>query len=217
VRNQARKIYTGTGDVKTTGILGSFRLTKHSIRIESLGSLDELNSNLGFLLSLSDNIFSKSKSKKIASLFREMIQQIQRDLFVIGAELSRPLIKSNTIPHPLRRHYPLSVSFRKNYIPSITHKEIHRIEIAIDHFQERLPPLKNFILPQGHPVGAFLQVVRAICRRTERRIVQLAVHSRINPLALAYLNRLSDLLFVLSRAVNHKSKKAELLWSHSLF
>lgn len=211
-----RKIYTRTGDTTTTGILGGFRLTKHSLRIESLGSLDELNSFLGFLLSLSTNIFKNRQQKKIAPLFRKILEQIQRDLFVIGADLSSPFIRNNTIPHPLARHFP-NAFFKETAkkVPQISYQHVHILEDTIDHFQKLLPPVKNFILPQGNPVGAMLQVVRSIARRAERRAVQLAVHSKVNPMILAYLNRLSDLFFVLARAVNYKGKQPEKIWKHA--
>jgi cob(I)alamin adenosyltransferase len=85
------------------------------------------------------------------------------------------------------------------------------LEELTDHFQRNLPPLKNFIFPQGNPVAAFAQVIRAICRRVERRVVHLAMRSRVNPLILAYLNRLSDLFFALARALN---KKSETIWKY---
>lgn len=190
------------------------RLSKHSARIEAIGSMDEFNSFFGFLLSLSDNLFRNSEQKKIKMAFKKIIEEIQRDLFVIGADLAQPLIKSNSIPHPLQHHFPRQASHGVKNIPQITYLHVHRLEELTDHFHRKLPELKNFILPHGNPVGSFLQVVRAICRRTERRVVQLSVHSKVNPLILAYLNRLSDLLFVLARAVNLKSKKPEIIWKY---
>lgn len=209
-----RRLYTHSGDARKTGILGGVRLSKHSSRIEAIGSLDELNSFLGFLLSLSDNLFRSRKERKMRASFRAIIEQTQKDFFVIGADLSSPLIRDNAIPHPLHHHYPRHTNYRVRRVPQITHEHVHRLEEWIDLTQAQVPPLNNFILPQGNPVGSFLQVVRAICRRTERRAVQLAVHSKVNPLILAYLNRLSDLFFVLARAVNSKSKKTEIIWSH---
>ncbi|OGR82034.1 MAG: ATP:cob(I)alamin adenosyltransferase [Elusimicrobia bacterium RIFCSPLOWO2_01_FULL_64_13] len=207
-----KRIYTRSGDAMTTGILGGFRLTKHSARIEALGSLDELNSFLGFLFALTPARLQGSKIHGTARTFAGIIERIQRDLFAMGAELSHPLIRNGTIPHPLRRHYPKDSVPRTKKLPSITHEDIHRLEETIDALQAKLPALDHFILPRGNPVGAISQVVRAISRRAERRAVQLAMHSKINPLTLAYLNRLSDLLFLLARALNLKDKEAEILW-----
>lgn len=205
------RLYTKSGDTRTTGILGGFRISKRSDRIEAIGSLDELNSFLGFLLSLNDVQFKRKHEVHINASFRRIVEQVQKDLFVIGADLSRPMIRANAIPHPLHRHYPREAS-PKIPVPSVDHTHVHYVEGLIDHFQASLPPLKNFILPQGNMLGSFLQIIRAICRRTERRVVQLAMHSKVNPMSLAYLNRLSDLLFVLARAVNHESRQSEIIW-----
>lgn len=202
------RIYTRDGDYKTTGILGGIRLTKHSFRIEAIGSIDELNASIGFLLSLND----RRGKKKISLKFFKILEKIQKDLFVIGADLSFTLIKNHTIPHPLRRHYPKDVQFAVQKIPKTAHQDVHRLENLIDHFHHHLPPLKNFILPQGDPMAAFAQVARTVCRRAERRAVQLAMHSKVNPMILAYLNRLSDLLFLFARALNQKSRKSETIW-----
>lgn len=208
------RIYTRTGDARMTGIQGGVRLTKHSARIEALGSLDELNSFLGFLLALSNSSAEKGRKKKVRDSFSKIIETIQRDLFITGAELSKPLIKNNSIPHPLRRHYPKYLQYPVGKVPVITHREVQYLEELIDRFHKILPPLKHFILPQGDPVGAFSQVIRAICRRTERRVVQLAMHSKVNPLTLAYLNRLSDLFFLLARAQNYRHRISEIIWKH---
>lgn len=216
MKKTAKKIYTRTGDSKTTGLLGGIRISKHSARIEAIGSLDELNSSLGFVLSLSENILKNNPNKKAYRPFKKIIEQIQQDLFVVGTDLSHPIIFSNSIPHPLSRHLHHTFVEEKRRLPKIVPEHIHQLEDWIDHFQAKLPALKNFILPQGNAIGSFLQFARALCRRTERRTVQLATHAKINPLILAYLNRLSDLLFVLARAVNYKGKKSEVLWSAKL-
>lgn len=216
------RIYTRSGDKKETGILAGVRLSKHSNRIEAIGSLDELNSFLGFLLSLSENIFKSrqgtknpralAQEEKIHFSLKKIVEKVQQDLFIVGSDLSQPLIQSRTIPHLLHHYYPRSTSHKARKVPQISHTQIHRLEEVTDHFQKKLPPLKNFILPQGNAVGSFLQVVRAICRRTERQVVRLSVHTPINPLILAYLNRLSDLLFVLARVVNYENKRCEIIW-----
>jgi len=158
-----KRIYTGTGDNRTTGIQGGIRLSKHSTRIEAIGSLDELNSFFGFLLALGDVSFKTKREKKIEKSFRKIIEQIQKDLFVIGADLSQTMIKNNSIPHPLRYHYPVPSDKYNNSIPKIDHNDIHRLEELTDHFQKRLPTLRNFIIPRGSPVGAFLHMIRAVC------------------------------------------------------
>lgn len=191
------------------------RVSKHSARIEAIGSLDELNSSLGFALSLGENIL-KSNANRAYLPFKKIIEQIQKDIFVIGTDLSHPIIASNSIPHPLHRYFRHNFVEKKRSLPKILPEHVHQLEEWIDHFQAKLPALKNFILPQGNAIGSFLQFARAVCRRTERRIVQLAMHAKINPLILAYLNRLSDLLFVLARAVNYKGKKSEIIWSAKL-
>jgi cob(I)alamin adenosyltransferase len=210
MKKTIQKIYTRTGDKKVTHILGGFRISKRSARIESIGSLDELNSFLGFLLTLMD---PKLKRSKIPA--EEIIKKIQNDLFVIGAELSYPIIKKRSIPHPLHFHYPESSHPEPKEIPKISHTQVHDLEEWMDQLQVGLPPLDHFVLSQGNSVAAFLQIIRAICRRTERRIVQLATYSKVNPLIIAYLNRLSDLLFVLSRAVNRACKGTETIWDYS--
>lgn len=204
------RLYTRSGDSKTTGLIGGARLTKHSFRIEAIGSIDELNASLGFLIALNEKGRRRNGSAKLG----EILEKIQKDLFVIGSDLSYTLIKNNSIPHPLRRHYPKDPMIRVARIPKTTHDDVHGIENLIDHFQRHLPPLRNFILPQGDPMGAYAQVARTVCRRAERRAVQLAMHSKINPLILAYLNRLSDLLFLLARALNHRRHRSEIIWQY---
>ena len=204
------RLYTRSGDSRTTGLLGGVRLTKHSFRVEAIGSIDELNASLGFLLALCE----KGRKRNASAKLGRILQKIQKDLFVIGSDLSHTLIKNNSIPHPLGRHYPKDPMTAVAKVPKTSHQDVHGIENLIDHFQRHLPPLRNFILPQGDPMGAYAQVTRTVCRRAERRAVQLAMHSRINPLILAYLNRLSDLLFLLARALNHRHHRSEIIWQY---
>ena len=188
-------------------------MSKHSARIEALGSLDELNSFMGFLLSLSENLFTKRKDHSIKNGFGKIMSRIQSDLFVLGADLAQPLIQTNSIPHPLHQYYETNGIPAPEKLPQINEGHIRFLEENMDHFQSRLPPIQNFILPQGNPIGSFLQVVRAICRRTERRVVQLATHEEISPLILAYLNRLSDFLFVAARWANLRLRGGETRWA----
>jgi cob(I)alamin adenosyltransferase len=208
------KIYTRSGDSKTTGLLGGTRLGKHSYRIEAIGSLDELNSFVGFLLSLTEYFLKDPNLMEMRETFKNILEKVQTDLFVIGSDLSGNLIRNKTLPHPLKHHYPKNEETIKK-IPKIRQTDIHWLEEWMDHFQSELPPLKNFIFPRGNPIGALAQTVRAICRRSERRTVQLAMRSKVNPLILAYLNRLSDLLFLLARAANQKTHASERIWKYS--
>lgn len=208
------RIYTRSGDSKTTGIQGGIRFTKHSYRIEAIGSIDELNSFVGFLLSLTEYLLKDSDMKEMVETFKSILEKVQADLFVIGADLSGNLIKNRTIPHPLKHHYPRNEE-TVNKIPKIRHEDVHWLEEWTNHFQNELPPLRNFIFPRGNPIGTLAQAVRAICRRSERRAVQLAMRSKVNPLILAYLNRLSDLLFLLARAANQKTHASERIWKYS--
>ena len=208
------RIYTRSGDARTTGLLGGARLTKHSYRIEAIGSLDELNSFLGFLLSLTEHLLKDSATLEMRETFKTILEKVQSDLFVIGSDLSGSMIKNRTIPHPLKHHYPRNEE-TVSKVPKIRHEDVHWLEEWTDHFQSELPPLRNFIFPRGNPIGTLAQAVRAICRRSERRTVQLAMRSKVNPLILAYLNRLSDLLFLLARAANQKTHTSERIWKYS--
>ena len=178
------KIYTKTGDDGTTGLYGGGRVPKTDARIEAYGQVDELNACLGLVLAWS----------KPESPWFELLEQIQRDLFDIGAELASPdPVQSKTVWEGSAR--------------------IAALEAAIDERQAELPPLKAFVLPGGTPVAAGLHLARTVCRRAERRVVQFATCSPRRPdQILVYLNRLSDLLFVLARQANHRVGRAETLW-----
>ena len=208
------RIYTRTGDKKTTGLIGGTRITKHSFRVEAIGSVDELNSFLGFLLSLTEYILKDSNLKEMRETFKNILEKVQSDLFVISSDLSGNLIKNKTIPHPLKNHYPKHDK-PVGKIPKIRQEDVFYLEEWIEHFQSELPPLKHFIFPRGSPIASLAQAVRAICRRSERRVVQLAMRSKVNAMILAYLNRLSDLLFLLARAANQQTHSSERIWKYS--
>jgi cob(I)alamin adenosyltransferase len=174
------RIYTRAGDAGETSLGDGSRVPKTNPRIEAYGAVDELNSVLGLVL-----------SGDVPDEFRPWLEQVQNDLFDIGADLSVPLEDER---ERLR----------------VTTKQVERLEELCDLVNERLEPLKSFILPGGTESAARLHVARSVCRRAERLAVDLAGKGSVNPAALAYLNRLSDLLFILARGAN--AGKAEPLW-----
>jgi len=182
------KIYTRTGDAGSTGLFGGPRVSKDDARIEAYGTVDELNAVLGCVRSVdADGSGEESVSLQIA--------QIQRELFSIGAELATP----DPDAHGLR-------------VINMTH--VSRIEQWIDEHESGLSPLKQFILPGGTQAASMLHLSRAICRRAERRIVTLGGQQgvKISDAVVIYINRLSDYLFVLSRAVNSRAGIADVRW-----
>lgn len=183
----AFKIYTKTGDDGTTGLFGGERVEKDSLRIESYGTVDELNSAMGL-----------ARAHGLSIEHDRLVGMIQEQLFVLGADLATPRSERNE---------------KKNSLPRVTPYDIECLEQAIDSMEEELPPLKHFILPGGSAAGAALHLARTICRRAERHVVSL-MHREpgIGSLPLQYLNRLSDLLFVLARAVNWSTGAEERPW-----
>ncbi|MCB9247247.1 MAG: cob(I)yrinic acid a,c-diamide adenosyltransferase [Ignavibacteriales bacterium] len=178
------KIYTKTGDEGNTSLFGGERVLKNNIRIEAYGTIDELNALLGITLTYELN----SESKKVLS-------KIQNNLFQIGAELASP------------------ENVKSSAIKKITTEEINVLEAYIDKLDENLPPLKNFILPGGSKGSAHFHFARTICRRAERIIVELKQKENINNNIIVYVNRLSDLLFVLARYENHVTSTPEIEWN----
>lgn len=181
----ATKIYTKTGDDGTTGLFGGKRIAKDAIRIRSYGTVDELNSVIGL-----------ARAHGAGPDHDELLGTIQEHLFVLGADLATPTGAGKNFP-----------------LPRVTSDEVTCLERAIDLLEEGLPALKNFILPGGTPAGAALHLARTVCRRAERLVVVL-MHEEpeVGPLPVTYLNRLSDLLFVLARAVNHAAGVPEHPW-----
>jgi len=176
------KIYTKSGDKGTTSLVYGERVSKNDIRVEAYGTCDEANSMIGLALSHLTHI-ENSEIKEVYSFFH----QVQTTLFHVGAELSTPTGKE--VKWKLRE------------------EDIKKLENIIDQWDEALPPLRNFILPGGHPAGAALHLARTVIRRAERITVSI---EHVNPLVLSYLNRLSDLLFVAARYINHKLGVEEL-------
>ncbi len=180
-------VYTKTGDKGTTSLVGGTRVSKTHIRLEAYGTVDELNSNLGLLITyLSDGE---------ELLF---VQGIQHRLFRIGSYLATDCDKME--PHPASI---LSVN------------DVECMEKEIDRMEDDLAPLHAFILPGGSRGAAVAHICRTICRRAERRILTLAEQVEIPSELLAYVNRLSDYLFVLSRKINYDEKKDEIFWNNS--
>lgn len=181
------KIYTKTGDDGTTGLFGGQRVSKDHIRIDAYGSVDELNSVIGLVRAFNTE----------ASSFDELLGTIQETLFVVGADLATPTRKDRA-----------NIS-----IPRVTQEDLECLESAIDRLEASLPPLKHFIMPGGSPAGAALHMARTVARRAERQIVTLVREEpETGELVIQYVNRLSDLLFVLARAVNQESGTEEHPW-----
>jgi len=174
------KIYTRVGDGGYTYLFGGKKVRKDNDRVEAYGTVDELNSALGLAAALAKN----------ADVQRR-IGAIQRDLFVLGADLATPPKKG--APR----------------VPRIGPAHVRRLEEEIDRMQKDLPPLRHFILPGGSPAGAALHLARAVCRRGERYCASLG---RSFPSAIVYLNRLGDYLFVLARRASRREGKKETLW-----
>lgn len=179
----AFKIYTKTGDTGETSLFGGQRLPKSHIRIESYGTVDELNAQIGLL----------RDSVDIAAV-RDLLIDVQNRLFDIGSNLA-------TSPD------------KKLPTPGIGEADVEMLEQAIDQMNQELPELKNFILPGGHPIVSQCHIARCVCRRAERRVVALDAEEKVNPLVIRYLNRLSDYLFVLARKLIYNFGVEEVKWA----
>ena len=176
------KIYTKTGDTGDTSLFGGQRVPKTNTRIDAYGTVDELNSQIGMALSLG-----------VHSKIEPCLQKIQDELFVLGADLATPPSK-------------------KAKIERISSNHIQNTETRIDEFEEELDPLQFFIHPGGTPGAASLHVARTVCRRAERSCIKSQYHETVNPEVIIYLNRLSDLLFVLARFENKLAGIKESHW-----
>jgi len=174
----SKRIYTGAGDKGQTGLRSGERIDKDDVRVEAYGTVDELNSFLG--------IAKRYSSERIAG----HIQDVQQLLFYINAELAYiPDSSSNSVSS-------------NEHLRKVESTDIENLEKLADDLSEKLPLLKNFVVPGGTDAAAFLHICRTICRRAERRVFTLSKSSPLNPNLLKYLNRLSDLLFVFSRYEN---------------
>ena len=177
------KIYTRTGDAGETSLFDGTRVSKNDPRVETYGDVDELNAWLGL-----------ARASRVDPAIDQEIVQLQRDLFALGAQLADPADK-------------LAPRVTKAIIGDA---DVTRLEGAIDRLESELPPLRRFILAGGTPAGAALHVARTVCRRAERRMV--ALDPPVDPVLLRYVNRLSDLLFVMARVVNHRGGVPETEW-----
>lgn len=178
------KIYTKTGDDGTTGLGDGSRAPKDDPRIDAYGDVDELNACLGILLA-QESDFSE----------RALIESISNDLFDVGADLCVPQTPEE------------SAGSRLRIVPA----QVSRLEAAIDRLNEPLPPLTSFVLPGGTAAAGWCHLARTVCRRAERRVVALSRSTHTNPWIAIYLNRLSDLLFVLARTSN-QAAGGDVLW-----
>jgi cob(I)alamin adenosyltransferase len=185
------KIYTRTGDDGSTGLADGSRVLKHSLRPQAYGTVDELNASLGLVFLCLDN----KKDENVFNDIKVLIRGIQNDLFDLGADLSTPISKAKQSYKPLR----------------ITENQIKKIEEKIDEYNDELKPLNSFILPGGSEAASLIHLSRTIARRAERDVSLLSSEEEINKNSLVYLNRLSDLLFVLSRVLNENGLN-DVLW-----
>lgn len=174
--NRLSKIVTRTGDKGTTGLADGTRVSKDSMRIHCLGTVDELNSHLGLLL-----------CESLPQDVRDLFLQVQNDLFDLGGSLAYP-------------------------VAPFTEDKLTRLDSAIAQYNADLPPLKEFILPGGTRAANQCHICRTVARRAERELVALAQMEEAPANGLPYLNRLSDLLFVMSRVLNRNADQAETLW-----
>jgi cob(I)alamin adenosyltransferase len=177
------QIYTRTGDTGETSLFGGTRVSKSDPRVETYGDVDELNAWLGL-----------ARASHVDAAIDPDIVQLQRDLFALGAQLADPADK--IAPRVTKA--------------MIADADVERLEAAIDRLEAELPPLRRFILAGGTPAGAALHVARTVCRRAERRMV--ALDPPVDPVLLRYVNRLSDLLFVMARFANHRGGVTETEW-----
>ena len=203
-------IYTGGGDDGTTALFGGERVAKHALRMELIGTIDELSATLGMaVVRLRDEETANdagdparsstgSPTQNDASPLAPLVQRIQSELFIMGADVATP-------------HEP-----RAYTIPRITPAHAKALESAIDEADEKLPPLTDFVLPGGTAASATLHFSRAVCRRAERIAVALAQEEDLSKPVLIYLNRLSDLLFTLARLANQLAGTDDVLSKDAL-
>ncbi|MDB5233998.1 MAG: cob(I)yrinic acid a c-diamide adenosyltransferase [Hymenobacter sp.] len=181
------KIYTKTGDKGLTSLIGGTRVPKSSLRIECYGTVDELNSHIGLV-----------RDQEINAARRPLLKEIQDRLFTMGSALAADPEKS------------------KMKLPDLHEADVTLLEDEMDRMNADLPELRAFILPGGHPAVSHAHVARCVCRRAERMVIHLSEDSFVAELVVVYLNRLSDYLFVLSRAMAHELGVEEVTWKARL-
>lgn len=189
------KVYTRTGDRGETALVGGKRVPKDSARIEAYGAIDELNSVIGVARVFNEESLHAGEAHRFLD---EVLCRLQDELFDLGSELATP------------------PDFVQPGMYRVSENEIERIEKLIDTCQKDLEPLKSFILPGGGRVGAYLHQCRTVCRRAEREILRLSRAEEVNPALFKYVNRLSDLFFVLSRWIAKQTGAPEYLWQRGL-
>jgi cob(I)alamin adenosyltransferase len=189
------KVYTRTGDRGETALVGGKRLPKDAPRIEAYGTIDELNSIVGLARVFNEEKLSAGDAHRFLDL---VLRQIQDELFDLGSELATP--EDFSYPGMYR----------------VSEREVKKLEQLIDECQKELGPLKSFVLPGGGRIGAYLHQCRTVCRRAERDILRLSRAEPLSEWPLKYVNRLSDLFFVLSRWISKQSGEQEYLWQRGL-
>jgi cob(I)alamin adenosyltransferase len=181
------RIYTRTGDQGETGLFGGGRVMKNHPRVSAYGEVDELNAALGVCVACCED-----------QEMRRLLERLQADLFVVGADLAAPGEEGERVG--------------KKPVLRVSEGMAAALEALIDQYEEGVPPLSTFILPGGTPLAAQLHLARAVCRRAERAVIAASGKENLNPEVVVYLNRLSDLLFTLARAANHRADQAETPW-----
>ena len=184
------KVYTKTGDKGTTALFGGTRVSKHHIRIESYGTVDELNSHIGLI-----------RDQEINQHYKNILIEIQDRLFTVGAILATPPEKE-TLKSGEKRLQNLG----------IIESDIELLEKEIDKMEEALPPMTHFVLPGGNTTVSYCHIARCVCRRAERLAVHLNDIEPTDEMVIKYLNRLSDYLFVLARKLSYDLKADEVQW-----
>jgi cob(I)alamin adenosyltransferase len=177
------KIYTKTGDTGTTALFGGKRVSKSDLRIETYGTVDELNAYIGLL-----------RDQSVNSIRKEVLIEIQDRLFTIGSILATE--PANT----------------KVKLPALREEDVAFLEKQIDGMEEALPPMRSFVLPGGHQSVSFCHIARTVCRRAERHVIALHAAEPVDTMVIKYLNRLSDYLFVLSRKMAQELGAEETPW-----
>ena len=189
------RVYTRTGDKGETGLVGGKRVPKDSQRIEAYGTIDELNSIVGLARVFNEEKLSEGEAYRFLD---SVLRQIEDELFDLGSELATP------------------PDFFKEGMYRVGEREVKKLEQLMDECQKELEPLKSFVLPGGGRIGAYLHQCRTVCRRAEREILRLSRVEELNEWSLKYVNRLSDLFFVLSRWISKQTGEAEYLWQRGL-
>jgi cob(I)alamin adenosyltransferase len=189
------KVYTRTGDKGETGLVGGKRVPKDTPRIEAYGTIDELNSIVGIARAFNQERLSDSEAHQFMDT---VLRQIQDELFDLGSELATP------------------PEFFREGMYRVGEREVKRLEQIMDECQQDLEPLRSFVLPGGGRIGSYLHQCRTVCRRAEREILRLSHVEQVSHWPLTYINRLSDLFFVLARWISKHTGEEEYLWQRGL-